>query len=103
MNKYKFELLKCINKCPDSYVSKATIFNVTKWNYNKIDSVMQCLIDEKLVKTLNFEGEDLYTISSTGQIYINDFLKNKFKKIIGFIISIIVSFIISLFFFTLDK
>ena len=85
MDKDKFELLCCINNCPDDYISKEIIFNVIRWNYNKIDTIVQCLKDEKLIDVYNFKNDtERYTVSEKGNLYIKNYQdmqkQEKFKS-----------------------
>lgn len=74
----KIELLNCINNCPDTFISKEIIFNVIKWNYDKIDVIIQCLKDEKLIDVYNFENDkERYKVSSKGNLYIKDNFDNQ--------------------------
>lgn len=73
MENDKIEMLNCINDCPDTFISKEIIFNVIRWNYGKIDAIIQCLKDEKLIDVYNFENDrERYKVSSKGNLYIKD-------------------------------
>lgn len=83
MNKDNFELLCCINDCPDTYISKEIIFNVIRWNYSKIDTVIQCLKDEKLIDVYNFKNDiERYKVSEKGNSYIQNYQNKQKQKII---------------------
>lgn len=83
MDKDKFELLCCINNCPDTYISKEIIFNVIRWNYSKIDSIIQCLKDEKLINVYNFKNDiERYNVSEKGNSYIQNYQNKQNQKII---------------------
>lgn len=73
MNKDKYELLICINNCPDTYISKEIIFNVIRWNYSKIDSIIKQLKDENLINVYTFDNNERYTVSEEGNLYIKNY------------------------------
>lgn len=74
-------MLICINNCPDTYISKEIIFNVIKWNYGKIDSIIQSLKDEKLINIYNFNNDvERYKLSTKGILYIKNYQENQKQK-----------------------
>ena len=75
LDKMKFDLLLCIKNCQDHFVSKDIIYNSIKWNYSKMNDILDILIDEKLVHILNFNDKVLYSVSNLGDDFINIFLE----------------------------
>ncbi|MGN1297644.1 MAG: hypothetical protein ACI4VH_04385 [Clostridia bacterium] len=81
MKKDYYDMLICINDCPDTYISKEIIFNVIKWNYGKIDSIIQSLKDEKLIDVYNFNKDvERYKLSTKGILYIKNYQENQKQK-----------------------
>ncbi len=103
-----FELLKCIEECPDTFITKPIMFNVLKnWSYGKLNAVLKTLVDKDLVLVHSFNYNDEYSVSPKGKIYINDYLnekdnialqkkKNLFSQFTFPIILAIISFILGL-------
>ncbi len=104
----KITMLNCIEECPDTFISKEILFNVLKWNYGKINTIIKCLEDEELVEIHYLRGENRYCVSHKGKIFIEDYISVKkdnvkakrqdnFKSIKLPIILMFVSIIISTF------
>lgn len=96
----KYEMLCCIKNCPDTYVTKAIIFNVIHWNYGKIDLIIDILANEKLINVLKIGDNTEYSVSILGEEYIKNYPKNlqkdKFDKYIFPVILSILGIIVSL-------
>ena len=96
----KYALLTCIQDCPDTWISKETLFNILKWNYDRLDNVINSLLKEKLIKSMVVDDVTRYKVSNLGTQYIESFLKSKskdfFDKYLFPIILSIISFVLGL-------
>lgn len=96
----KYALLTCIQDCPDTWISKETLFNILKWNYDRLDNVINSLLREKLIKSSVIDDVTRYKVSNLGTQYIENFLKSKsndfFDKYLFPIILSIISFVLGL-------
>lgn len=73
----KYLMLKCIDDCPDTFVSDVVIFNVIKWNFAKIDNILDVLLQEKLIKSVIFSDTKHYTLTYLGKQYLEKYPKTQ--------------------------